>query len=247
MHQINRWLIWMAVAGMGLFLVALQGEWRTNHLQASQLTAGVAMPLGPALVQASGGQIPVNGGSAPLLVLVSGVTELGASTVVIGYDAAVLSPSGCKRSASFDVTLCNTAYDHNKNGVPDSVRFNAVSISGVTIGISQTLTMAEITWSTTQTATVGGSTVLSVTVDTFTDTEGLPIPVTTQNGVITFGPESTPTPTLTATATATHTTTSTASPTPTQTPTLTPTPPLAIYLPLLRRPGANRLQKSHQP
>lgn len=185
---------WTLLAGIGTLLLLLGGV--LGHKSSIPVSAQELSSI--ALVQAAGGTVAINGGSVSLPLLVSDTTDLGAATIVVQYDPSLLSPTACRPSSTFDVSLCNLAYDVDLDGVADGVRFNVISIAGVTVGISPTLALAEIVWTTTQTATLGGSSALSVTVNTFTDTSGRPMAVTAQSGLIRFTPEviATPTPAI---------------------------------------------------
>jgi hypothetical protein len=177
-----------------------------------------------ALVQAKSGTLPVRNASTVLPITVSNVERLGALTVIVGYDPLLLKPLQCQRGGSFSTGLCNTAHDLNKDGMPDSVRFNVISVNGVNVTAGSTLTLVEITWEAAGSPGVGATTSLSVTVESFANTEGIPLNVGSQLGMITFVEALTLTPTATPTATSTPTATRTLTPTATPTATSTPTP-----------------------
>ena len=179
---------------------------------------------------------------------------LGAATVLVGYDPARLKPVACQRHTLFDVGLCNITYDRNGDGTPDAVFFNVVSLQGVS-ATSTPVTLANITWQAVAKVDTTQITHLTVQVQTYTDTDGKPLPFAAQDGQLTLlpapptptatptstataTPTATLTPTATATATATVTSTATLTPPATRTPTGTPTATpskLKNYLPLLLR------------
>ena len=155
------------------------------------------------------------------------VTHLGAATVLVSYDPAVVQASACQRNPAFDVGLCNIHYDADGDGVSDAVLFNLVSVNGLNAS-SDPLLLVQLTWQAAPTLTESASTTLSITVRTFTDIDAAPLPVLAQNGQLTVDALPTSTPT------ATPTMTPTATPTETPTPTATPTPRVCWhYLPLL--------------
>jgi hypothetical protein len=162
-----------------------------------------------------------------LPIQVTSVQRLGAATVEVAFDPALLRATDCQRNLIFDVGLCNIAVDRNTDGTPDAVFFNVVSLNGVSAG-ENPVALVQITWAAVETAHVALTTTLNVTVTTFTDPDATPLAVTAANGQITLA--AVPADTVTPTATPTPT----ASPTATATPTATPTAPVhLIYLPLL--------------
>jgi cell division septation protein DedD len=208
-----------------------------------------------AVIEAKSGEVPVGAGNSLLSITVSNVEKLGATTILIEYDTALLKPVQCRRNPLFSTGLCNLLFDHDNDGAPDSVRFNVISLEGVNAPAGSTVTLVDLTWQAAGTPTIGAMTLLSITVDSIANTEGIPLNVSSQPGTITFveaptatatpTPTSpaTPTPTSTATPTptspATPTPTSTATSTPTSTATPTPTPTLtfvpikSLYLPAI--------------
>lgn len=197
-----------------------------------------SMAANSAIVSAASGTIAASAGITTILpVNVSNVTDLGAVTVVLGYDPARLKPVAYKRNVDlFNLGFANLAYDHNQDGVADSVKFNVGALNGVDVPEGTVAALADITWQVTGTVSVGVTTVLSVTVETFTDSQALPLAFGVQNGTVTFvtpptatvtpTPTSshTPTPTASATSTTTMTPTATPSPVPSASPTGTPSP-----------------------
>jgi hypothetical protein len=109
-------------------------------------------------------------------IQVIGAVNLGAATIVLAYDPAVVQPSSCSRplSSAFDGGMCNLTF------APDAVRFNVVA----TPGVSGDATMAEVVF-----RGVGGSagamrSELRPTVVHFADLAGNSLPVNTANGAI---------------------------------------------------------------
>jgi hypothetical protein len=138
-----------------------------------------------AVVRAGSGVIPQDGGTVTLPVEAIEVQNLGAATVMVGYDPAVLQVAGCQRNPAFDFGLCNSQFDSD-DGVPDAVRFNVLSLDGLSAVEGTPLNLADITW-----AVVGQPDVwitsTPVEVTTFTDPDGIPIGVSAENGQITVG------------------------------------------------------------
>ena len=199
-----------------------------------------------AVVRAASGGLPVAGGTATLPIVVTNVQNLGATTVVVGYDRTQVEPVQCQRGPAFSTGLCNRQFDQDGDGAADAVRFNVITLDGVDVAAGETAVLVEITWQPIDTPTVGTTTPLTVTVLSFDDTEGLPVDVSGQDGEIVFEvaltatatptPTGTPTdtPAPTSTATPTRTPAATGTPTPTQVP--SPTAPgnqadTAVYLP----------------
>jgi hypothetical protein len=146
----------------------------------------VAETSNGAVVRAGCGVIQQAGGTVTLPVEAIEVQNLGAATVVVGYDPAVLQAAGCQRNPAFDFGLCNLEYDRDDDGVPDAVCFNVLSLDGLSAGQEPPLNLADITW-----AVVGQPdawiTSTPVEVSTFTDPDGIPIGVSAENGQITVG------------------------------------------------------------
>ncbi len=212
----------------------------------SDTRAGVAglfsSPQTSAIVSNASGELPLGGTTRVFPVNVSNVQNLGAATVMVAYDPMQIIPVAYQRNPAFPIGYYNLHFDQNGDGAADTVRFNVISLDGISVTASVQLPMASITWQTTGTATLAASTVLSVTVVSFYDVAPLPLPVSAQNGVITFvaAPTATPTATPTSTATATATPAATTAPTATSTATVTPQPTVAnrssIYLPSINAP-----------
>ena len=190
-----------------------------------------------AIVSAANGILPLGGMTVTLPVNVSAVTNLGAANILLGYDPTKVAPVACKRGSAFDLGLCNLKFDRNGDGTSDAVKFNILALEGVSVPAGALMALADITWQVTGTVAVGATTILSVTVEEFANSEGLPLPVSAQNGEIVFfaAPTATTSPTAartatptatvipSATASATATATQTPKPTVTATPTFVPT------------------------
>ncbi|MBX2997480.1 MAG: hypothetical protein KF893_03135 [Caldilineaceae bacterium] len=176
------------------------------------------------VVQADSGALPVRDGNVILPITVTDVKNLGAVTAVVGYDPALLKPLECRRNTLFSTGLCNLSLDRDKDGTPDAVSFNPISLEGINVDAGNRLTLVQITWQAAGSPTVGSTTPLSLTVESFADAEGIPLHVTAVSGMITFVNAPTATPTATVTPTPTHTPTSTPTATATHTPTHTPMP-----------------------
>ena len=130
------------------------------------------------------------GGSIPVPVNVSGASSLGAATIEVQYDPAVLDATACNMDPGsiFDAKFCNLAFD-NDNVNPDSVRFNVVSLSGA----SGNFTLANLTFQ--ATGQPGESSTLGVVVQAFADPNGNPIAFSAQGGSICITPCTAGTPT----------------------------------------------------
>lgn len=183
----------------------------------------LAAPADVATVTAVSGVIGPARAPITLPIQVTSVQRLGAATVEVAFDPALLRATACQRNPVFDVGLCNITVDRNQDGAPDAVYFNVVSLNGVSVG-ENPVALVQITWAAVEIAHVALTTTLNVTVTTFTDPDAMPLAVTAANGQITLA--AVPTDTVTPAATST--------PTATATPTATPTVPVhLIYLPLI--------------
>ena len=143
--------------------------------------------FGQAVVRAGSGAVVQSGGTITLPVEATQVQNLGATTVVVGYDPAVLTVAGCQRNRAFDVGLCNTAFDRDDDGTPDAVRFNLISLDGLSAPDGDPLSLADIAWTVAGGPDPGTTITLEVEVPTFTDTDGFPISVSAENGQVAFG------------------------------------------------------------
>lgn len=214
-------------------LLVCGGMWR----------GGQSAALDSATVRATDGAVYAAGPPVALAVTVANVQGLGAATVMVSYDPALLTVVGCQRNAAFDVGLCNISYDRDKDGIPDAVLFNVVSLMGVTAGATG-VALVNVSWQAVANVATATATTLSVQVLTFTDADGRSLPAAGQDGVLTIQP-ALPTPTPTSTPTPTPSPTPTPTPTPTPSPTSTTAPPPTatpphgsrIYLPLMMRGG----------
>ena len=120
------------------------------------------------------------GGTATVSLLAQNVPGrgLGAATVDVVYDPALLSIVSCTPDPGsvLDLEVCNTL-------LADRVRLTALSTSGV----AGDAKLASIVFTVNPAAPPGGSTPLNVEVITFADPGGGPIPHGTAPGRITFG------------------------------------------------------------
>jgi hypothetical protein len=139
-----------------------------------------------AVVRAGSGVILQDGGTITLPVEAIEVQNLGAATVMVGYDPAVLSVAGCQRNPAFDFGLCNSQFDRDDDGVPDAVRFNVLSLDWLSSVDEAPLNLADITWALVGRPDVGIAST-PVEVLTFTDPDGIPIGVSVEDGQVTVG------------------------------------------------------------
>ena len=137
------------------------------------------------LVRAGSGSIPQDAGTLTLPVEALGVQGLGAATVVVGYDPAVLEVAGCRPNPEFDLGLCNPQFDRDEDGEPDAARFNVVSPGGLSAPDDVPLNLADITWAVVGRPDAGTVAALEIEVLTFDRWDATPISVTTENGQVT--------------------------------------------------------------
>ena len=182
MAQISRFLI----SALLLALLA-SGAWTGLALAMQHRPAG-------ATVAAADGAIAYQAPPVSLAVTVSDVQNLGAATVLLAYDPAVLTPTACQRGSQFGFGLCNLQVDQDDDGTFDAVRFNVLSLSGITVDADSKADLALISWQVSAETAIGTSTPLTVTIDTLADTNGIPISAAAQNGAITILPAPTPVP-----------------------------------------------------
>lgn len=133
------------------------------------------------LVRAVSGALQA-GQTITLPVEVLNVQSLGAVNVIVGYDRTALVVAGCRRGAAFDLGLCNLVYDSDGDGQPDAVRFNLVSLTGVSAVGENPLNLANITWTARPHLSLAVTSVLTVQVQTFTDLDAIPLEVAALNG-----------------------------------------------------------------
>jgi hypothetical protein len=110
------------------------------------------------------------------------VQGLGATTTMVGYDTDVLEVLSCQRGAAFDLGLCNKAFDRDGDGKAETVRFNAVALEGVDGSARKPVVLARITFGLRTRLPLGATTPLRVSVETFTDTDGVPLRFTARDG-----------------------------------------------------------------
>lgn len=151
------------------------------------------VPLLTAVLEAANGIVLVPGPPVSLPVQARSVSKLGAATVLVTYDPAILKATACQRNAAFDVGLCNTAHDRDGDGNADSVLFNVVSLQGVSAGETPVM-LVNIAWEAAAGVQPPALADLGVQVQTFTDTNGSPMAVTAQDGQITIKAGPTPVP-----------------------------------------------------
>lgn len=122
---------------------------------------------------ASGGSIDVS-----LEALDMPVGGLGAATVDVVYDSSVVTVTGCEDDPDgvFSSSLCNI------NFAPNTIRLTALSTSG----LSADSVLADITFSGTP-GSAGDSSALDVSVETFTEPSGTPIPTIEEDGLLEIG------------------------------------------------------------
>ena len=107
---------------------------------------------------------------------------LGATTIELRYDPAVVDAVTCRANpqSNFDLGACNVNYDND--GInPDSVRFNLTSLSGV----SGNPLLAHVAFRASSAA--GGATRLDVVKIVFADPSGVPMPTIEEAGQIAIG------------------------------------------------------------
>ncbi len=168
--------------GIGLALLLLAGVetlWQPSTANASRAV------LDGAVVRAGSGVILQDGGTITLPVEAIGVQNLGAATVMVGHDPTVLRVAGCQRDPAFDFGMCNPQFDRDDDGLPDAVRFNVVSLEGLSTVEEAPLNLADITWTVVGEPDVGTVTTLEVEVLTFSDSGTIPISVSAENGQVT--------------------------------------------------------------
>ena len=188
----------LLVAALTPGVVLVQGAERV-HAAVLGEPGNPSGALEGASVRAISGSLQIPGGIVTLPVEAVGVQNLGAATVMVGYDPAVLKVVGCQRNAAFDAGLCNSQFDRNDDGVPDAVRFNVVSLGGLNGAEGSPLNFVNITWGGADTLNMGATSVLEVEIQTFTDTDGIPIEASAENGQVTVAIA--PTPTVAPTST----------------------------------------------
>jgi hypothetical protein len=162
-------------------------------LLAAAISAGPPTPTtaadAPAVVAAASGSLTSGapGPSAILPITVTGVQNLGAASVLVGYDPASLKAVGWQRSQAFDVGVSNLSYDRDGDGTADAVLFAVLSLNGVS-ATDMAVPMANITWQAVAAVENDEVTALTVEVRTFTNTDGVPMEYATQDGQITLLP-----------------------------------------------------------
>ena len=138
-----------------------------------------------AVVRAGSGVILPPGETVTLPVEAIGVQNLGATTVMVGYDPTLLQAVGCQRNPEFDLGLCNLQFDQDDDGVPDAVCFNVISLNGLSATEEVPLNLTDITWAVVGRPCLKITNTLEVEVLTFTDPYAIPISVSAENGQVT--------------------------------------------------------------
>jgi len=136
-------------------------------------------------VRVVGGAVAANQVTS-LPVQASAVTNLGAVTARIGYDPTVVRATACQRNPVFAFGLCNLTIDRDEDGTPDAVQFNLISLTGQDADPSAPLQLTGIVWEPVGTQISGTLSTLTIEVLTFTDSSGLPMAVTAEDGQIVF-------------------------------------------------------------
>jgi len=132
-------------------------------------------------VRVGSGQAPLGAQvTVPLEAVSVPAPGLGAFTVDIAYEAGVVAPTDYVGDPGdrFDSVLCNLNYS------PNTVRCSGVRTAPGVVG---DLALADITFEVAPTALLGHQSPLALTVQTFADVEGIPIPNGTQDGSIRVG------------------------------------------------------------
>jgi hypothetical protein len=118
-----------------------------------------------------------HGETVSVSLLALGIPSIGtsAATVEISFDEAEFTPTVCNPDPAgvLDIAVCNLTY------APGVIRFSALDNTGA----SGDLTLATIDFSGL------GESSLGLTVVTYTDSGGAPLPHTTQNGALFIGPD----------------------------------------------------------
>jgi hypothetical protein len=156
----------VTVAGAAASLASLPGAAATASAQSAPVVR----------LQPEGVRVAAGGSGAVRVEVEAPAAGLGAWTVDITYDPAVVQPTDCAASVSGATALCNA----DLPSVPHTVRLTGSSASGAT----GSLTLGVVTFQATGGA--GASSPLMVTVVTFTDPEGNPAPAEAAGGSITI-------------------------------------------------------------
>ncbi len=165
-----------ALLGAGLLtaLILLIGGMVAPRLAQSAPEAGAAIIRtgvgdSPTYVVAPGGEITVT-------VEVADAQNLGAASIQLAFDPAVVQPIGCGAPAAsvFDLTSCNPGF------APGVVKFTVLSAAG----ISGTHTLADVRFR--AVGSVNATSSLSFGVDNFTDPQGAPLSVATATAGLTI-------------------------------------------------------------
>jgi photosystem II stability/assembly factor-like uncharacterized protein len=136
------------------------------------------IPGGAALrVMPADTRITPNGAGTVRVEAVVPAAGLGAWSIDLTYNPAVVTAQSCTTNPPNGSSVCNT----NPIGAPNTVRLAGSSVTGVT----GTATLASIVFQAAGTA--GASGPLTLTAAVFADPNGAPIPVTVTNGTVMIG------------------------------------------------------------
>jgi len=126
---------------------------------------------------------PGRNATVPLEALDVPSPGLGAFTIDIAYDPAVVSPQSYVGNPGgvFDSVICNLGFEHDGSN-PDVVRCGGFRASAGAIG---DISLADITFG--GIGASGSESPLALSVVELADTSGQAIPVTTEDGTITIG------------------------------------------------------------
>lgn len=170
---------WPALIGIVVLVgVALLG-WRADALPAAR-----AVVADTALVRIGSGETPsytiAPGGERTLTIEVVGAADLGAATLLLAYDPALVQVVGCTAlpPAAADFALCNSAY------APGVVRFSLLAAEGVNGAFPLfTLTLRALGPS-------GSTAQLALSAPQFADVRGVELPVQLAGGALVIsGPD----------------------------------------------------------
>lgn len=172
-------LNWFRVIGAlsACFLLAI-GVPSVSAPHLEELLGPSMQPEWPASTTLSIGSGDVTPGGSITVPLVAslGRETLGAVTVEIEYDPAVVDATGCSRDPGgvLDLAMCNA------NMAAGKVGLTAVS----TAGVSGDVVLAKVTFR--AVGSVGESSELKLTAGTFADPAGQPLGTTVEDGQITI-------------------------------------------------------------
>jgi hypothetical protein len=225
-------------AGAGLTWQAVNGLARVSGAAAATALVRVG--------EASGAYTVAHGMTQTVSIWVQDAANLGAATLALRFDPAIMRAVGCTVRADSGLSGGVCAFS------TDQARASLIA----SMGLTGTQRLVDVTFTPATGAAVGASSGLSLTVENFVNAAAQPLTSRVRNGSVTVAPGGGPAvllvrvgssadggayekyffylpmfvrqPSPTPTPTATPTTTPTA--TPTSTPTFTPTPSVALEL-----------------